>query len=42
MTLSEISKECPERGFTHMISVNEKNKKPWSLSFTILPEGPTL
>lgn len=41
MTLMDIAKECPEREFTHILTVNERKKKPWSLSFSVLPQGPS-
>lgn len=41
MTLIDIAKECPRRSFTHLLCLNERNKKPWSISFSVLPEGPT-
>lgn len=42
MTLTQIAKECPDRNYTHLLCVHERNKKPWSLSFSVLPHGPTM
>jgi ribosome production factor 1 len=41
-TLIEISKFALEKDFTHILSVNERLKKPYSLSISVLNTGPTL
>ena len=40
-TLIEISKFAEEKDFTHILSINERLKKPFTLSITILKTGPT-
>ena len=41
-TLPKICKAAIKENFTHLLMINERLKKPWSLSFTILGDGPTL
>lgn len=41
-TLIEISKFALEKNFTHIFSINERLKKPFSLSMSLLKTGPTL
>ena len=40
-SLIQISKLALKRNFTHMIALNERNKKPFSLSICVLNTGPT-
>jgi len=40
-SLIQISKLALKRNFTHMIALNERNKKPYSLSISVLCTGPT-
>lgn len=40
-SLIQVSKLALKRNFTHMIALNERNKKPYSLSISVLGTGPT-
>ena len=41
LSMIEISKKAVSRDFTHLLVVNERLKKPWSLTFSVLKTGPT-
>lgn len=40
-SLIQISRLATKRNFTHMVALNERNKKPFSLSISVLGTGPT-
>jgi len=40
--LKDIAKIALDRDYTHMVCINERMKKPWSLTFCVLRTGPTL
>lgn len=40
-SLIQVAKLAPKRNFTHMIAINDRNKKPYSLTICKLGTGPT-